>query len=126
MENKEIERSESGDLIERYGTTRRYSDVVAHGNTVYVVEVPQTLSADIATQTREVLVSIDRLLAQAGSNKSKLLLVTIYLTDMRDYGVMNEVWDEWVPEGTAPVRACVEAKLANPGYRVEMVVTAAR
>ena len=126
MENKEIERSESGDLIERYGTTRRYSDVVAHGNTVYVVEVPQTLSADIATQTREVLVSIDRLLAQAGSNKSKLLMVTIYLTDMRDYGVMNEVWDEWVPEGTAPVRACVEAKLANPGYRVEMVVTAAR
>ena len=105
---------------------RRYSDVVAHGSTVYLVEVPQTLSADIAGQTREVLASIDRLLAQAGSDKSRLLMVTIYLTDMRDYAAMNEVWDEWVPEGTAPVRACIEAKLANPGYRVEMVVTAAR
>ncbi|TXG86313.1 MAG: RidA family protein [Rhodocyclaceae bacterium] len=112
--------------IERFGTTRRYSDVVAHGSTVYLVEVPQTLSADIAGQTREVLASIDRLLAQAGSDKSRLLMVTIYLTDMRDYAAMNEVWDEWVPEGTAPVRACIEAKLANPGYRVEMVVTAAR
>ena len=112
--------------IERFGTTRRYSDVVAHGNTVYLVEVPQTLSADVAAQTREVLASIDRLLAQAGSDRTRLLMVTIYLTDMRDYATMNEVWDEWVPEGTAPVRACVEAKLANPGYRIEMVVTAAR
>lgn len=112
--------------IERFGTTRRYSDVVAHGPTVYVVEVPQTLSADVASQTLEVLTSIDRLLVRAGSSKSKLLMVTIYLADMRDYNAMNEVWDEWVPEGTAPVRACVEAKLANPGYRVEMVATAAR
>ena len=112
--------------IERFGTTRRYSDVVAHGGTVYLVEVPQTLTADIGVQTREVLDSIDRLLAQAGSDTSCLLMVTIYLTDMRDYAAMNDVWDEWVPEGTAPVRACVEARLANPGYRVEMVVTAAR
>lgn len=112
--------------IERHGTTRRYSDVVAHGNTVHLVEVPQTLTADIAAQTREVLESIDRLLARARSDKSRLLMVTIYLADMRDYAAMNEIWDAWVPEGTAPVRACVEAKLANPGYRVEMVVTAAR
>jgi enamine deaminase RidA (YjgF/YER057c/UK114 family) len=112
--------------IERHGTTRRYSDVVAHGSTVYLVEVPQPLSADIAGQTREVLASIDRLLVQAGSDRSRLLMVTIYLADMRDYAAMNEVWDEWVPEGTAPARACVEARLANPGYRVEVVVTAAR
>ena len=72
------------------------------------------------------LASIDHLLAQAGSDRSRLLMVTIYLTDMRDYAVMNEVWDDWVPQGTAPVRACIEAKLANPGYRIEMVVTAAR
>lgn len=112
--------------IERHGTTRRYSDVVTHGNTVYLVEVPQTLTADIAAQTREVLESIDRLLAKAKSDKSRLLMATIYLSDMRDYAAMNEIWDAWVPEGTAPVRACVEAKLANPGYRVEMLVTAAR
>ena len=82
--------------IERHGTTRRYSDIVTHGNTIYLVEVPETL------------------------------MVTIYLSDMREYAAMNDVWDAWVPEGTAPVRACVEARLANPGYRVEMVVTAAR
>ena len=112
--------------IERHGTTRRYSDVVAHGNTVYLVEVPQTLSADIAAQTREVLASVERLLVQAGSDKSRLLLVTVYLRDMADYAAMNVVWDDWVPEGTAPARACIETRLANPDMRIEVVVVAAR
>lgn len=112
--------------IERHGTTRRYSDIVAHGSTIYLVEVPETLTADIATQTGEVLANIERLLTKAGSDKTRLLMVTIYLSDMREYAAMNDVWDAWVPEGTAPVRACVEVRLANPGYRVEMVVTAAR
>ena len=112
--------------IERHGTTRRYSDVVAHGNTVYLVEVPLTLDGDIATQTREVLLSVEDLLARAGSDKSRLLQVTIYLADMADYAAMNAVWDEWVPEGTAPVRACIQARLANPAMRIEVVVTAAR
>ncbi|MFA7292890.1 MAG: RidA family protein [Rhodocyclaceae bacterium] len=118
--------SQTEPMIERFGTTRRYSDVVAHGNTIYLVEVPETLTADITTQTSEVLASIERLLTKAGSDKTRLLMVTIYLSDMREYAAMNEVWDAWVPEGTAPVRACVEARLANPGYRVEIVVTAAR
>ena len=112
--------------IERHGTTRRYSDVVAHGDTVYLVEVPQTLGADIATQTREVLSSVEALLEKAGSHKSRLLSVTLYLPDMSDYDGMNAVWDAWVPEGTAPARACIQAGLANPGYRIEAVVTAAR
>lgn len=112
--------------IERIGTTRRYSDVVMHGNTAYLVEVPVTLDADIAAQTREVLASIDHLLAKAGSDKSRLLMATIYLRDMADYDAMNAVWDAWLPEGTAPVRACIEARLAQPGYRVEVVLTAAR
>ena len=112
--------------IERHGTTRRYSDVVAHGNTVYLVEVPQAQDADITVQTREVLASVEKLLAIAGSDKSRLLLVTIYLADMADYAAMNVVWDEWVPEGTAPVRACIQARLANPAMRIEVVVTAAR
>ena len=112
--------------IERHGTTRRYSDVVAHGATVYLVEVPQTLSADIAVQTREVLGGVEKLLAQAESDKTRLLQTTIYLRDMADYAAMNAVWDAWVPEGTAPVRACIQARLADPDMRVEMVVVAAR
>ena len=112
--------------IERHGTTRRYSDAVAFGSTVYLVEVAQTLDADITTQTREVLASIERTLASAGSDKSRLLQVTIYLADIGEIDAMNAVWDDWVPPGTAPARACVEAKLANPGYRIEIVVQAAR
>ena len=112
--------------IERHGTTRRYSDVVTHGNTVYLVEVAQSLDADITTQTREVLASIEALLLKAGSDKTRLLQVTLYLPDMADYAAMNEVWDDWVPEGTAPARACIQAGLAKPGYRIEAVVIAAR
>ena len=112
--------------IERLGTTRRYSDVVVHADTVYLVEVPATLNADIITQTWEVLTSVEKLLKKAGSDKSRLLIVTLYLRDMADYDAMNAVWDEWVPEGTAPTRACVEARLAHPDWRIEAVVTAAR
>ena len=112
--------------IERHGTTRRYSDAVAFGSTVYLVEVAQTLDADITTQTREVLASIERTLTRAGSDKSRLLQVTIYLADITDIDAMNAVWDDWVPQGTAPARACVQARLANPGYRIEVVVLAAR
>ena len=111
--------------IQRHGTTVRYSDSVVHNGTVYLVEVPATLDADITAQTREVLASIERLLAQAGSDKSRLLMATIYLRDMADYDAMNAVWDAWLPAGTAPARACIEARLANPGYRVEIVLTAA-
>lgn len=112
--------------IERFGTTPRYSDVVIHNDTIYLVEVAQTLEADAATQTREILVSIEQLLARAGSDKSRLLQVTIYLADMADYDAMNEVWDAWLPAGSAPSRACVQARLAKPGYKVELVVVAAR
>lgn len=111
--------------IQRHGTTRRYSDSVVHNGTVYLVEVPSNLDGDITAQTANLLAGIDRLLEQAGSGRSKLLMVTIYLADMADYDTMNAVWDAWVPEGHAPTRACVQARLANPGFRVEMAVTAA-
>ncbi|MCG2576564.1 RidA family protein [Dechloromonas sp. XY25] len=111
--------------IQRNGTTRRYSDSVVHNGTVYLVEVPSTTDGDIVAQTESLLAGVDRLLAQAGSDKSKLLMVTVYLPDMADYDGMNAVWDAWVPEGCAPTRACVQARLANPGWRVEMAVTAA-
>ncbi len=111
--------------IQRRGTTRRYSDSVVHNGTVYLVEVPSNLEADITAQTANLLASVDRLLSEAGSNRSRLLMVTIYLADMADYDAMNVVWDAWVPEGQAPTRACLQARLANPGFRVEMVLTAA-
>lgn len=111
--------------IVRRGTTRRYSDSVVHGGTVYLVEVPATLDADITLQTTETLASIERQLVEAGSSRAHLLMCTIYLPDMNDYAAMNAVWDTWVPQGCAPARACVQAGLANPGYKIEIVVTAA-
>lgn len=111
--------------IQRHGTTRRYSDSVVHNGTVYLVEVPSNPDGDIAAQTRNVLESVDRLLAQAGSARDRLLMVTVYLSDMADYDAMNVVWDAWVPAGCAPTRACVQARLANADWRLELVVTAA-
>ena len=111
--------------IQRHGTTRRYSDSVVHAGTVYLVEVPSNLNADVTSQTENLLTSVERLLAQAGSDKSHLLMVTIYLADMADYDAMNVVWDAWVPEGHAPTRACVQARLSHAKYRVEMALTAA-
>jgi len=111
--------------IERYGTTRRYSDSVVHAGVVYLVEVPSVLDADITGQTVNLLDSVERLLAEAGSDKSRLLMVTLYLADMADYDAMNAVWDAWVPEGQAPARACLQAKLANPKFKLEIVLTAA-
>jgi enamine deaminase RidA (YjgF/YER057c/UK114 family) len=111
--------------IQRHGTTRRYSDSVSHAGIVHLVEVPANPEADIAGQTANLLAGLDRLLHQAGSDRSRLLMVTIYLADMGDYDAMNAVWDAWLPEGCAPARACVEARLANPAWRVEMAVVAA-
>ena len=111
--------------IQRNGTTRRYSDSVIHNGTVYLVEVPGNLEADITAQCENVLASIERQLSQLGSDKSRLLLVTIYLADMADYAALNQVWENWLPQGCAPVRACLQAKLSAPEYLVEMVVTAA-
>ncbi len=110
--------------ILRIGTTRRWSDVVIHGNTAYFVEVPDDPQLDVRSQIMQVLDQITLRLAGFGSDPTKLLQVLIYLADLSDGPVLNELWDEWVPEGYAPSRACVQAGLA-PGYRVEMVLTAA-
>lgn len=111
--------------IQRHGTTPRYSDSVVHNGTVYLVEVPSCLVADISRQTASLLASIENLLARAGSDKARLLMVTIYLADMADYAGMNAVWDAWLPAGGAPARACVQVKMANPEFLVEMALTAA-
>ena len=112
--------------IQRIGTTARYSDIVIHNGTAWIVEVPASENTDAGTQTREILASLDRLLEQAGSGRDRLLMATIYLTDLADYDAMNAVWDAWVPAGTAPSRACVQvAGLARAGWRVEIAVVAA-
>ena len=111
--------------ITRIGTTSRWSDVVIHNSTVYTVEVAATPEASLEVQTVEVLDQLSATLHQAGSSAAHLLMVTIYLADIRDIDAFNQIWDAWVPHGTAPVRACVQAKLAHPGYRVEIQATAA-
>ena len=111
--------------IERFGTTRRFSDAVVHNGTAYIVEVPSNLDADISAQSENLLASVERLLQRVGSDKTRILQATIYLGNMQDYEAMNLIWDAWLPEGSAPVRACVEARLANPRYRIEIALTAA-
>ena len=111
--------------VKRIGITRRYSDVVVHNGAVYLVEVPPNPEASITDQTMAMLDSVVGLLHQAGSDKSCLLMVTLYLADMADYEAVNAVWDDWLPKACAPVRACVQAVLANPKYRIEIALTAA-
>ena len=86
---------------------------------------PDDLSADITTQARQVLAQIDRLLAEAGSDKSRMLSATIYLPDMSDFAAMNAVWEAWVPAGQPPARATVQARLAAAGYKIEIQIIAA-
>src|SRR4051812_8531012 len=100
--------------IKRIDTGKRLSQAVVHGDTVYVAgQVGDDPKADAQTQTQQILKNIDRLLAEAGSDKSKLLSATVWLADMRYYTDVNAIWDPWLPEGQAPARACVEARLAT-------------
>jgi enamine deaminase RidA (YjgF/YER057c/UK114 family) len=114
--------------IQRFDTGPRMSQVVVHGDSVYLAGVVANQAAgdSVTKQMQEVLSIIDSHLAKAGSDKSKLLTATIYLTDMTTYAEMNAVWDGWVSSGNTPARATVEAKLAAPRYNVEIMVTAAR
>ncbi|WP_282340125.1 MULTISPECIES: RidA family protein [Pseudomonas] len=113
--------------IQRLRTEKRFSEIVIHNGTVYLAgQLADDYAGDIRAQTRETLASIDRFLAEAGSDKSKILSVTIYLKDMADYAGLNLEWDAWVAEGATPARACVEAALYDPRVRVEMSVIAAQ
>jgi enamine deaminase RidA (YjgF/YER057c/UK114 family) len=111
--------------IHRYGVTRRWSDAVVHGGTAYFVEVPDDMTQDASGQIRQVLSQIDTRLSLVGSDRTRLLQVLIYLPNLADSAILNPLWDEWVPEGHAPARACVQALLGHPDCKVEMVITAA-
>lgn len=110
--------------IRRFGEQRRYSDVVAHNGTAYWIEVAEDAAADARGQLAQVLRQIDDTLVSLGADRTRLLQIIVFLADLKDAPLFNEVWDAWVPVGHAPVRATVQAGL-SPGYYVEMAVTAA-
>ncbi len=113
--------------IERHEIGPRMSQVVVHGETVYTAgQVADDGTADVQEQTRQVLAKIDRLLETAGTDKSRLLSATIWLSDISSFAAMNEIWDAWVVAGHTPARACTEAKLARADLLVEIAVIAAR
>jgi enamine deaminase RidA (YjgF/YER057c/UK114 family) len=114
-------------MIERLHAGARMSQAVIHGHTVYLAgQVADDPTKDDPGQTLEVLAAIDLLLAEAGTDKTKILSATIYLADIGTFAQMNSVWDTWVPQGHTPARATVEARLAAPAYKVEIQVIAAR
>ena len=112
--------------IQRLHPGARLSDASIHSGTVYLAgQVAADAGEDIRGQTRQLLAAIDRLLGEAGSDKTRILTAQIFLADMADFGAMNEVWDAWVPPEAKPCRATVQSCLARPEWRIEIVVTAA-
>src|SRR5690606_23929879 len=112
--------------IKRVNVEKRLSDMAVYNGVAYLAgQVPDDASLDMAGQTAQVLATIDRLLAEAGTDKSKILMAQIFVANMKEFDAMNRAWDAWVAAGNAPPRATVEARLANPDFKVEIVVTAA-
>lgn len=112
--------------IQRFNVGKRLSDMAVYNGVAYLAgQVPDDGKGDIGQQTREVLANIDRLLAETGSDKTRILMAQIFLADLNDFAGMNAVWETWLPAGNAPPRATVQALLADPDFKVEIVVTAA-
>ena len=117
-------------MLVRHHTGKRMSQMVevpAGATTVVLAgQISDDRTLDLAGQTRNILDKIDRYLAEAGTDKSRLVSAMIWLSDIRNRHAVNEIWDAWVPEGHAPARACVEARLAEPTDLIEIQVTAVR
>ena len=111
--------------ITRFGTGARMSEAVAYNGIIWLAGQVGTPGASVAEQTRQCLAEVDRILAAAGTDKTRILSAQIWLADIATFGEMNAVWDQWVPAGNTPARATGEAKLATPDYLVEVIVTAA-
>jgi enamine deaminase RidA (YjgF/YER057c/UK114 family) len=112
--------------IIRNHTGARMSQSVIHNGTVYLAGQVGTPGDNVTDQTRQCLDKVDALLAEAGSDKTRILQTVVWLADMADFAEMNAVWDAWVAPGHTPARACGEAALATPEYRVEFIVIAAQ
>lgn len=111
--------------ITRIEPGKRMSNAVIHNGVVYLAGQVGETGTTVTEQTRACLAEIDRLLAQAGTDKTRILKAQIWLADIATFAEMNAVWDEWVPAGNPPARATGESKLATPDYLVEIIVTAA-
>lgn len=112
-------------MIERIETNKRMSRIVKHNGTIYLCgQVCKDAEKGIAEQTSSMLEKVETLLLQAGSDKKHILSATIYISDMKNFAAMNEIWDAWVEEGYAPARACVEAKMARDVLLVEISIVA--
>ncbi|MBX3637055.1 MAG: RidA family protein [Rubrivivax sp.] len=113
-------------MVQRFDVGARLSEMAVHNGVCYLAgQVAADASQDITGQTRQVLAAVDALLARAGTDKSRILMCQIFVADMAEFAAMNAVWDAWVSPGHAPPRATVQAALAKPQWRVEIVVTAA-
>jgi enamine deaminase RidA (YjgF/YER057c/UK114 family) len=112
--------------LQRFDVGARISEMAVHNGVAYLAgQVPSDATQDITGQTAQVLAAIDALLARAGTDKSKILMAQVYIKDLADFPGMNAAWDAWVAKDNAPPRATVEANLARPEWKVEIVVTAA-
>ena len=114
-------------IIQRQETKQRMSRIVIHQGVIYLCgQVCADATQGIEHQTQTMLDKVDQLLVDAGSDKQHMLSATIYIKDMQDFSAMNTIWDNWVPEGYAPARACVQASMARPELLVEVSVVAAQ
>jgi enamine deaminase RidA (YjgF/YER057c/UK114 family) len=112
--------------IKRVNVGKRLSDMAVHNGVAYLAgQVADDVRQDITGQTAQILATIDRLLAEAGTDKTRILMTQIFVANMKEFDGMNKAWDAWVAEGKAPPRATIEARLAAADYKVEIVVTAA-
>lgn len=113
--------------IKRLHVGKTLSEASIHNGTIYLAgQIAEDTTQNIEGQAREVLGHIDRLLVESGSDKTRILMCQIYISDVKDFDSMNEVWNEWVADGNSPPRATVEAKLVRPEILVEIVVIAAQ
>ena len=113
--------------IQYFNSTATLSEVSVHGNTVYLAgQVPDDDSLDITGQTQQVLANIDKMLALAGTDKSRMLSVQVFIKDLADFPAFNAVWGQWVADITPPARATIQANLVNPNWLVEVMVVAAK
>lgn len=112
--------------IRRFHVGDRLSDMAVFNNVAYLAgQVPDDATQDIRGQTAQVLAMVDKLLIEARTDRAHILMAQIFLADLADFDGMNDIWDDWVPPGDAPPRATVQARLARPEWKIEIVVTAA-
>jgi enamine deaminase RidA (YjgF/YER057c/UK114 family) len=113
-------------MVQRFDVGPRMSEMAVHNGICWLAgQVAEDASQDIGGQTRQVLAAVDKLLARAGTDKSRLVMCQIYLVDLADFAAMNAVWEAWVVPGQTPPRATVQARLAKPEWKIEVVITAA-